>query len=225
MVIDVTLDADAERTVRRLWHALDDEGFDVSRQIVDRPHVTLFVASEGSPREIGERLAEHDWSNLPPISFGAIGYFGNPGQVLYLAVTPTATLLELHERIWRLVTPLAPVQSPFYQPGMWTPHCTLAHGLSPERVGCALRAVDALPRLVTATPRLLRAHSWADDSRWVTTLPNRNSDARISVYQAADPATIDALAHRTVSGPQSSPTNGPATEPTAEDRLLSQTSR
>ena len=53
MVIDVTLDADAERTVRRLWHALDDEGFDVSRQIVDRPHVTLFVASEGSPREIG----------------------------------------------------------------------------------------------------------------------------------------------------------------------------
>lgn len=172
VVVDVTFDKRADNTIRRLWRSLAGHGFDVSRQTADRPHLTMFVASDGDPTAIGNRLAEVEWVDIPRVEFGSVGYFRDPGRVLYLAATPTAEILDLHAQIWRIVTSLAPTQSPYYQPRMWTPHCTLALGVPTSDLGKAVEALDGLPTLIEAQILQIRAHAWEDDSSWVSPMIN-----------------------------------------------------
>ena len=70
--------------------------------------------------------------------------------MLFIAPIVTCSLLALHQRIHRILEPLATHPWEYYQPGRWVPHCTLATDLESERVTPAFEIARqiALPRPV-----------------------------------------------------------------------------
>lgn len=73
------------------------------------------------------------------LQLGAIGLFPTGQGVVYLAPVVTGHLLRLHERFSAQATAAGQTAHPYYQPGKWIPHCTVAHDLAPDQVIEAVR--------------------------------------------------------------------------------------
>lgn len=128
----------AEAQVRAIWAQLAEAGVGTFAGGSVRPHVTLahgleldldpFVAA------LRGRLSAH-----PPFDlvFSGLGLFAEP-NVLYLSTRMSETLWTLHREVYGLSVAHGARPSLYYLPDTWTPHCTLALGLTPEEV---LRAI------------------------------------------------------------------------------------
>jgi hypothetical protein len=73
------------------------------------------------------------------LQLGAIGLFPTGQGVVYLAPVVTGHLLDLHERFSAQATAAGQTAHPYYQPGNWIPHCSVAHDLTPDQVTQAVR--------------------------------------------------------------------------------------
>jgi 2'-5' RNA ligase len=141
------LDEVADRRVRQLWHTLDRHGVpssDTAAHLTEGPHITLAIVDQTDPAELAGRL--HDALATAvglPVSLTALGFFLTERAPAYLAVAPTGALLSLHEAVHDTLGTTG--SWPYYRPGSWTPHCTLAMGVrSPSAVADALGR-EALP--------------------------------------------------------------------------------
>ncbi|WP_276310202.1 2'-5' RNA ligase family protein [Bacillus salacetis] len=63
------------------------------------------------------------------ISFNSVGSFFESGA-LYLSPVMTTELYELHCKHHQVLQGYGNSSSPFYLPGQWVPHCTIANRLS-----------------------------------------------------------------------------------------------
>lgn len=139
--VELYFDRETDEAIRKLWAVLDDGGSPGRCDDATHPHVSLVVSDGHQPARLREDLALLDWSPLRTLRFGAIGYFADPG-VLYLAANPSVPLLQLQQQTYDIVTRRDPSQvRPYYRPGAWTPHCTLAMPLKPQQLPGALEAI------------------------------------------------------------------------------------
>ncbi|GAA4677507.1 2'-5' RNA ligase family protein [Frondihabitans cladoniiphilus] len=152
--LELLLDPATDRGVRDDWQALLDAGLPSQGRhqgASNAPHVTLLARpslDDSNDTELGRALTD-----LPlPARLGGLVVFGRPPRGLVLArlVVVTPGILRLHAVVHEIVGdagPDAPKESteawdaPHTRPGHWTPHVTLASGLSPAQLA------DALPLL------------------------------------------------------------------------------
>jgi len=141
------LDEVADKRVRQLWNALDRHGVpssDSAAHMTEGPHITLAIVDDTDPADLTGRLRDVlDAAVGLPVSLTALGFFLTERAPAYLAVAPTGRLLALHEAVHETLGTTG--SWPYYRPGSWTPHCTLAMGVSsPSTVAEAL-GQEALP--------------------------------------------------------------------------------
>ncbi|MBC7807004.1 MAG: 2'-5' RNA ligase family protein [Akkermansiaceae bacterium] len=138
-------DADTDAAVRRIWDAIAGAGISDEMSAAGwRPHITLSGCRDLRLEEYLPALRDFAARSEPlEIAFTSVGYFGGKAHhTLFLAPTATGALLDLHERHHRLVFPLCASVSPYYAPGGWVPHSTLALSLSKEKLARAVELID-----------------------------------------------------------------------------------
>lgn len=152
IAVEMMLDSATDALVRQTWRKLAQAG--VSSDMAESgwdPHVTLGVYDDLNVSAATEQLAACacDTQQITT-TLASVGVFPRKASVLFIAPIVTHDLLALHERIHRILEPLATHPWEYYQPGRWVPHCTLATDLEPERVTPAFEIARqiALPRPV-----------------------------------------------------------------------------
>ena len=149
--VELLLDDDTDSSVRRAWAMLAAAGLPSQARHTgptNRPHVTLAVAS-AIPPGLEEPLAGA-LSGLPvPVRLGGLVCFAGRRRVLARLVVPTAALLEVHAAV-AAVLAQCPDPSPQLLPDRWTPHVTLARGLTGEQLGAALAVLNDRDELIGA---------------------------------------------------------------------------
>lgn len=130
-----------EKRVRQAWEALDSYGVPsvgATHEATYRPHITLAMLNTAYPEQAAARL-RMPLSNVSglPVSMTALGFFLTNKAPAYLAVAPTSALMRLHENVH---SALGAMETwPYYRPGNWMPHCTLAMD-----VACQTTVAEAL---------------------------------------------------------------------------------
>jgi 2'-5' RNA ligase len=98
------------------------------------PHVTLAIYDGDAVREAEVRAALDQASrNLRAITltFDAIRTFDGSPMVLWASPRPNMNLLDVH---WAIHSVIDPVHCrPYYRPGVWVPHSTLATSVGNDR--------------------------------------------------------------------------------------------
>jgi hypothetical protein len=163
--IELYFDEAAEQSVRAISHYLAEIGV-----LPDAAH------GEARPRlklAVYETLADDGWflatleefagvfpaldlslssvGMLPPLSDGTRG----EGSTIFLGVTPTHALLEIHAALHGWFADYRGGLRPQYAASHWLPHCVVATGLSPEQVAFAMQCCTMLHLPITATARTL----------------------------------------------------------------------
>lgn len=155
VAIPLYFDLATEAAVVAIWKELAESG--VAPYMYNsgiRPHITLSIYRD-LPREscfpILSRLAAEQ---APlPVTFSHLGIFTHPDPVVFLAPTITPALSALHQRVDGLLDSAGDLPAPYYLPGNWVPHCTLAVEMPPENIPAAVAIIQkyALPLTGTLT--------------------------------------------------------------------------
>lgn len=165
--VELLFDADSEAAIVAIWQALDAAGLPCQLRVksdTNRPHVTLLAAQrisadvDGALRELAAEL---------PLScaVGAAVVFTGPRMTLARLVVPSAELLTLHERVYRLCLPHL-TGEPFAhcRPGHWTAHATLGRRYTATDIGAAFE-LDAVGLGSDLPARLVGLRRWDGDNR------------------------------------------------------------
>lgn len=140
-VITLCMDADSSDRVTAFERLLAENG--ISNYAADlgyKPHISLFSFSDKDP-QIAFQIAAQIAASNPSfrIVFDAVCLFPGERPVLWLAPVPSSTLLSLHEKLH--VALASPTTSRYFQIGQWTPHLTLAEGLTQETAAKGIAAI------------------------------------------------------------------------------------
>ncbi|MEV4198944.1 2'-5' RNA ligase family protein [Micromonospora globbae] len=159
--LELYLDTDATRRIRVLWDALESEGVQSMRSLLERrhrPHVSLAVASRFDPDRVAAAL--HGMVVAAPLrlSFAHAGQF--VGRVLWLGPVPTAELLAHHREVHARLTAAGVDLLAHYRPGRWVPHCTLSMRVPNALMAAAVRrCLEVLPMDATVVGAALTDHA------------------------------------------------------------------
>lgn len=171
--VEAVLDDATDAVVRTQWQALSAAGLPSQadhRSESNRPHVTLTVVEDWPDDPPGDLLAADPLA----VPLGAPALFGRGRYTLVTQLVVTAPLLDLRTRV---TTGLGPPARPFYEPGRWVPHVTLAHRLTAVQVSQALSALEALGGLGGASiddhVTLVGLRHWDSAARRVAPLDAR----------------------------------------------------
>ena len=138
--ISLLFDTRTADAVEEQWERLADAG--ISRSMIDLdfpPHVTLAVYDKlRGDAAIAVLDGAFIRLNTMRVELTAISTFEAGSGVLYVALAQSADLVKLHAIIEAAIGETC---RPHYQAGSWTPHCTLATGVSDNGLA---RAKDLL---------------------------------------------------------------------------------
>lgn len=111
-----------------------------------RPHITLSIYRD-LPRDACHRILSDLAASQPPlpVTFSHLGIFTHPDPVVFLAPTISPALFDLHARVDALLDAIGDLPAPYYLPGNWVPHCTLAVEMPAERIPAAVAIAQKLP--------------------------------------------------------------------------------
>jgi hypothetical protein len=164
--IELLLDSDSDAAIRQIWQRLAEAGLPSHQNVrssTNRPHITLLAAERIDP-QVDERLAELASDFPVPCPIGAPMVFGHGRLILVRSIFPSASLLALHDKVYRRCLPYLPAGSFAHSaPGQWAPHCTLGRRLTPVQVSEALSTVDGIGAEIWADAVGLRR--WDSDQR------------------------------------------------------------
>jgi 2'-5' RNA ligase len=119
------------------------------REVFDRadvpitalPHFSWHVANEYDEGEVERNLSNLVKGFEPfAINIAGIGIFTAQVPVLYLPVTKTLKVSELHSELWAMLKSHSSVINSNYDPHVWIPHVTLTTGRASN---------DAICRVIT----------------------------------------------------------------------------
>ncbi len=140
-VVELYFDPSTEECIRDVWTAIDEAG--ISDSMIKggyRPHVSLGVCDYIELNAFTQELSTFAVSVAPfQLSFPNIGIFSTSEGVVFLGVTVTEQLLNVHARFHEIFKKHAQEQREYYTVGNWTPHCTLAFGLSEDEIAKAVK--------------------------------------------------------------------------------------
>lgn len=135
--------------VKDLWRTVAEAcGLQIVKA-TDIPHFSWHVAESYHEGELAPLLEEFCAGELPfKVRTAGLGIFMAGKNVLYIALVADLQLLEFHQRLWRALAGVGEQVSPYYAPGNWVPHITLAHeGLGSHELSCAVRKLAEMPLL------------------------------------------------------------------------------
>jgi len=136
-------DKNSDEYIREIWRTLKESG--ISSYMQDSgsvPHITLSVFKELDTADADKRLiAFSEKVSKLKLVLASLGAFPTEDGVLFLAPVVTEELLRVHKAFHDLFDDLKERQMPYYLPGSWVPHCTLALNIPKEKVHKALDAV------------------------------------------------------------------------------------
>ncbi|MGS2617206.1 2'-5' RNA ligase family protein [Micromonospora sp. LZ34] len=159
--LELYLDTDATRRIRVLWDALEAEGVQSMRSLLEqrhRPHVSLAVAPRFDPDRVAAALTGTVVAAPLRLSFQHAGQF--VGRVLWLGPTPTADLLDHHRRVHDRLAAAGITLVEHYRPGRWVPHCTLSMRVPNALMAAAVRrCLEVLPLEATVVAAALTDHA------------------------------------------------------------------
>ncbi len=138
--VEMFFDESADKRVREVWDDLARTN--LTSCMIDggyRPHVTLGVF-EGytSPQFENEFRLFTEKHGVFSVKFDYLGVFPRPEGVVYFGAVVTGQLLSVHGEFTRRFASLMMGIRPYYLPGSWVPHCTLAYGLSMAAIPAAV---------------------------------------------------------------------------------------
>lgn len=140
---ELELDAQAARAaIEAMQHLERTSGLETPRALGVPPHLSLAVWETVEPAALRPRLDAIARELTPPVlRLNSLGLFGGASAVLFLAPVPSVELLDYHAAFHRAFADLDAQCWPYYRPGRWVPHVTLAAGLDGAAVGAAAAAV------------------------------------------------------------------------------------
>lgn len=110
-----------------------------------RPHLTLTGFEDPPPEGFTDGLRLFASKNKRiPIRLSAVGAFQTDQGVVYLAPVVTSDLLVLHQRFYQMMNTFSIESNPYFAPGHWIPHCSVAYGLNSEKAGQAIAKILAM---------------------------------------------------------------------------------
>ena len=136
---ELLLDAATEQAVVAQWCALAEADLPSQARhpgATNRPHVSLAVAG-AMPDDLDDPLREAAGDLPLPVRVGPLVVLGGRRHVLARLLLATPALLALHARTAGVVRG-CPDLGELLAPGAWTPHVTLARGMTGAQVAEAL---------------------------------------------------------------------------------------
>ncbi|MCB2290665.1 2'-5' RNA ligase family protein [Clostridium sp. CS001] len=134
--VELFLNKEADIYVRSIWGALSNKNIDSSLNDIKEicPHITLAVYEDINEGKFIEKLRAFK-SSFKPIDtyFDILGAFPVTGTC-FIKPTVTGELLTLHSKYQEHFIAFNENADRYYLPGRWNPHCTLAIGLSDEKL-------------------------------------------------------------------------------------------
>src|SRR5436309_6876274 len=130
--VSLLFNAETADAVSARWQRLADAG--LSRSMVDlgyQPHLTLAAYDELAV-DMASAALDRVFDNVDriPVTLTSFSTFGAGSGVCYAALASSPDLMRLHATV---VGAIGETCRPHYQTGRWTPHCTLATGMTRDR--------------------------------------------------------------------------------------------
>lgn len=138
--VHLFFDTNTEAVVKLAWKRLADTGIaPYMHYSGNRPHLSLAIYENLDLTACEQELESFAAGRDPlPVIFQYVGIFPTTLATVFLGPTVTAGLLELHAQIHEVLRTVGSDPSPYYLPGKWIPHCTLALELEPRLIAQAL---------------------------------------------------------------------------------------
>jgi 2'-5' RNA ligase len=138
--VHLFFDANTEAIIRSAWRDLADTGIaPYMHQSANRPHFSLAIYQHLDLKECEQLLESFAATKHPlPVAFQYLGVFSTTPAVVFLGSTVTLPLLAFHAQLHETLRSICADPNPYYLPGHWVPHCTLALELEPRLISQAL---------------------------------------------------------------------------------------
>ncbi len=151
--IATLLNRNADDKAKKMWQDLEKTCGLSGIKIPQDPHFSWFVAEKFDELELKKRFLDLSMQLTEfEIPTNGIGLFTGEKPILYIPIVKTKRLLELHEEIWDLLSPLGVKLSAFYQPEHWIPHITVtSDDASLANITCIVETILRLPLTMTIT--------------------------------------------------------------------------
>ena len=150
--VELFFDTQAEKQIFGAWNAIKEAG--ISSSLLNagyRPHVSLGVCNRIDSSAFEAELSTFAESVASfPLTLSSVGFFPGAEGVIFLGVTVTNHLLDIHAAFHKLCEKHAQEQFEHYAVGKWVPHCTLAFGLSERQISEALVICRGIPLPISA---------------------------------------------------------------------------
>lgn len=138
--VELRFDTLTEERIFDVWNAIHEAG--ISSSLVEagyRPHISLGVCNRLESSAFEAEFSTFVASVAPfPLSLSSVGIFATSEGVIFLGVTVTEQLLNIHSAFHGFFEKHAQEQREYYAVGMWVPHCTIAFGLSERQIAEAV---------------------------------------------------------------------------------------
>lgn len=149
--IELYFDPALENQVLKAWNVLARR--QISTQLIEiesRPHITLFSSPLIEPARLENIIKSFAGKQEPlSLSFSSIGSLPNDKNVLFLAPTPTLSLLQFHSQLCDALKKEGIEIGEEYRPDSWIPHCPVAQEVPKIRMGEAFSVLRDLKLPVT----------------------------------------------------------------------------
>lgn len=134
--VHLFFDTSAEAVIKSAWKKLADTGIaPYMHQSANRPHFTLAIYEDIDSTASEQLLKSFATTTNPlPVIFQYLGIFPTTPSAVFLSSAVTVPLLELHAQIHETMRHIGRDPNPYYLPGNWVPHCTLALELEPRLI-------------------------------------------------------------------------------------------
>ena len=147
--VELFFDTEAENQILDASIAIQNAG--ISSSVLYRPHVSLGVCNRIDANAFEAELSFFAERVAPfPLTLSSVGIFPGMEGVIFLGVTVTEHLLNVHAAFHKVFNTYAQEQSEHYVVGNWVPHCTLAFGLSEPQIAEAVSICRSMPLPISA---------------------------------------------------------------------------
>ncbi|KAG5527309.1 hypothetical protein RHGRI_028265 [Rhododendron griersonianum] len=149
--IELYFDPALENQVLKAWNVLARRQISTHLiEIESRPHITLFSTPYIDPSKL-ENVVKFFASKQEslPLSFSSIGTLPNDNNVLFLAPTPSLSLLQFHSQLCDAMKREGIEIREEYRPDSWVPYCPVAEEVPKNRMVDAFTVLRDLKLPVT----------------------------------------------------------------------------
>jgi len=132
--IGVYFDETTEVEIRRIWQILAESQIaDYLHFSNNRPHLTLSIFEDLDLEKTSDILCGlADEFPVLDISFQSVGIF--PYSTVFLAPLVSHVLLDFQQTLHEKLVPYAKLpEIPYFLPGLWVPHCSMAIDFMPGK--------------------------------------------------------------------------------------------